>query len=327
MARNSLKQNGEGTQRKGKLEDDVDALFKLPLAEFIGARNDLAAQLKRDRRSDDATLVKSLAKPSVTAWAVNQLYWKHHQAFETLLAAGKRFRQVQTSTRSSKAAEMRESLNARREALLVLSELVTSLLSDAGHNPTADTIHRINTTLEAISAHTSPSEGPTLGRLTHDVDPPGFESLASFVPGKRRSEETSAPARVSASPKSGFTATAKARPTPARDARQLKEARQERIGAAKASLQAAKKLLSDARAKAQRLEAAQKKAVTEAKEAEKERCEAEARFKKASAASTETSLRARTMAAELKEASKALEDARRTMEKASKELELLFRES
>lgn len=327
MAKNSAKQNGEGTQRKGKLEDAVDALFKLPLAEFTAARNALAAHLKRERRADDATLVKSLAKPSVTAWAVNQLYWKHHQAFETLLAAGKRFRQVQTSTRSSKATEMRESLNSRREALSVLSELATSLLRDAGHNPTADTIHRISTTLEAISAHTSPSEGPTLGRLTHDVDPPGFESLASFVPGRRGSEGTGAPARASAPPKSGSKATAKAKPTPARDDRQLKEARQERIAAAKASLQAAKKSLSDARAKAQGLESAQKKADAEAKEAEKERREAEARFKKASAASTETSLRARTIAAELKEASQALEDARRTMEKASKELELLFRES
>ena len=31
-----------GSETEGKLEDDVDALFKLPLAEFIGARNDLA---------------------------------------------------------------------------------------------------------------------------------------------------------------------------------------------------------------------------------------------------------------------------------------------
>ena len=184
---------------------------------------------------------------------------------------------------------MRESLNARRDALSVLSELATSLLRDAGHNPTADTIHRINTTLEAISAYTSPTEGPTLGRLTHDVDPPGFESLASFVPGKRASEGTSASARVSSSPKSGFEATATAtrpKPTPARDDRQLKETRQERIAAAKASLQAAKKSLSDARARAQRLEAAQKKADAEAKEADKEKREAEARFRKASAAST-----------------------------------------
>jgi len=32
---------------KGKLEDDLDALFRVPLAEFTGARNALAARLKQ----------------------------------------------------------------------------------------------------------------------------------------------------------------------------------------------------------------------------------------------------------------------------------------
>jgi hypothetical protein len=35
------------TDTKRKLEDDVDALFRLPLAEFTAARNTLAARLKK----------------------------------------------------------------------------------------------------------------------------------------------------------------------------------------------------------------------------------------------------------------------------------------
>ena len=163
----------------GKLNDDVDELFKLPLAEFTDARNTLAKQLKLNGRANDANLVKSLTKPSVSAWTVNQLYWHYREEFDTLLAAGQRFRKAQTS---GKIADMRGSLEARREALSELSDLATSLLRDAGHNPTPDTIHRITTTLEAISAYASLSDGPTPGRLSQDVDPPGFESLASFVP-------------------------------------------------------------------------------------------------------------------------------------------------
>ena len=34
-----------------KLEDEIDALFTLPLAEFTGARNTLAARLKKEGRS------------------------------------------------------------------------------------------------------------------------------------------------------------------------------------------------------------------------------------------------------------------------------------
>src|SRR5262249_36517481 len=131
---------GPGSENKSQiedqLEDQVDALFKLPLAEFIGARNELVARLKRVGRSDDASLVKAMAKPSVSAWVVNQLYWFHREEFDELLAAGGRVRQAQASRTSAHAADMRESLEARRDALRRLTESATAMLGDAGHNPT-----------------------------------------------------------------------------------------------------------------------------------------------------------------------------------------------
>jgi hypothetical protein len=325
MVKNSGKgeRNGEGI---GKLENDVDALFKLPLAEFIGARNTLAARLKQDGRADNANFVKALAKPSISAWAVNQLYWKHREAFDSLLAAAQRFRQAQRSGLARKVADVRGSLDARREALSHLSDLATSLLHDAGHNPTPDTVRRITTTLEAISAYASLSGGPTPGRLAQDVDPPGFESLASLIPGT--TEGTREPTGVTAAQRLGAAATnTRQKASPTRDVRQLEATRQARIAAARVSLQAAKRSLVDARARAQRLEAAQKKAYAEAKEAEKQRRDAEERFKQASAASEEVAQRARSIANEGREAAKAVEDAKLTMAKASKELESLFRES
>jgi hypothetical protein len=148
-----MDEEGIGSDTKGKLEDDVDALFKLPLAEFIGARNDLAARLKGAGRAHDAKLVKALAKPSISAWAVNQLHWKHREALDRLFVTGQRFRQAQTSHTAVRIADIRGSLDARRESLSHLSDLATALLHDAGHNPTPDTIHRITTTLEAVYAY------------------------------------------------------------------------------------------------------------------------------------------------------------------------------
>jgi hypothetical protein len=181
------------------------------------------------------------------------------------------------------------------------------LLSYAGHSPAPDTIHRITTTLEAISAL---SDGPTLGRLTQDVDPPGFESLASFVPGAGMTKKSEEPARVKPSQKS--------------DTAQLEATRQTRIAAAKFSLQAAKKSLADARVMAQSLESAHKKAYAEVKQAEKQLREAEERFKKARAASEAAAQRSQSIAAEAEEATQAVEDAKRNVEEASKELESLF---
>ena len=70
------------------LDAEIDALFQLPPGAFTAARNALAARLKKGGRGDAAEQVRSLARPSVTAWAVNHLYWRHRAAFARLLEAG-----------------------------------------------------------------------------------------------------------------------------------------------------------------------------------------------------------------------------------------------
>ena len=284
-----------------KVDDQVDALFSLPLAEFTAARNTLAVQLKKNGRGDDAVLVKALAKPSISAWAVNQLYWNHREAFDRLIALGERFHKAQTS---GKVADMRTVLDARREALTQLADLATSVLRKAGHNPAPDTIHRITTTLEGISAYASRSDGPRPGRLTHDVDPPGFESFGSFV------------ASAVQRPRSAQPAVSKKKTPPAElvttNAR-AEEARKSKIAAAKVSLRDAKKSLGDAQARVRSLEAAQKKA--------------EENLKKAKAAAENAARRARSVTEEVEDAAGALEDAERRVEKAAEELKSLTRES
>jgi len=313
---------------RGKLEDEVDALFRLPLAEFTAARNTLVAQLKKAARGDEADLVKALVKPSISAWTVNQLYWNHREAFDRLLESGGRFHKAQSSRLAGKLADMRTALNARREALTHLSDLATSLLREAGHNPTPDTIHRITTTLEAISAYASRSDAPRPGRLTHDVDPPGFEALASFIPGAGMTEPKKEPARFTPSQKSSRAATdTRRKVAPDNDVRQLEETRKTGIAAAKVSLQDAKRVLIEARDRAQSLQAAQKQADAEAKEAEKQKRQAEERLEQARATSADAAQRVRSVAIEAKEAAKSVEDAKRTVEKASEELEKLFRDS
>src|SRR3977135_544347 len=129
-----------------KLDDDIDALFKLPLTEFISARKALAARLKKNGLVSEAEGVKALAKPSISAWTANQLYWRHRETFYELIATGQRFHKAQST---GKLVRMRGALDARREALLHLRDLATEALRDAGHNPSLDILRRISTTLEA----------------------------------------------------------------------------------------------------------------------------------------------------------------------------------
>jgi hypothetical protein len=323
-------------KRADDLDDDVDALFQLPLTEFTGARNALAAKLKKSGRGDEAARVKALAKPSISAWAVNQLYWNHREAFDQLIASGERFHKAQ---KSGKVADMRASLDARREVLSQLTDLATSLLRDAGpnpgQNPSLDTIHRITTTLEGMSVYASRSDGPRRGRLTHDVDPPGFESFGSFVPAADMKKQGAGgnrqaagkPARVTDSRKPSRATKSQQKMTPDDDVRHVEETRKTKITEARVSLQDAKRSLTAARARAQGLEAAEKKADAEAKKAEMHRRDAEEQLKRAKAASEDAARRARSVTVEVEEASRAVDDAERTVEKAAKELESLLRES
>jgi hypothetical protein len=311
------------SQSKGKLENDVDALFKLPLTEFISARKTLAARLKKEGHGDQADPVKALVKPSISAWAVNQLYWMHREAFDRLMATGQDFRRAQSSRLAGKAADMREALDARREALAELSPLATTVLRDAGHNPTLDMVRRVTTTLEAVSAYASLPDDLAPGRLTQDVDPPGFDSVASFVPSPTTPARTKEPVRVIPIRKETAVAKAPRKTAPTDYAPQIEKKRQAKLAAAKASLQEARRALVKARAGAAKAEAAQNKANADAKEKEKLRRAAEERFDKARVASEDAAQRAQSIAAESEEAAKAVEDAEHTLEVAAREIESL----
>src|SRR6201988_4236235 len=160
----------------------ADELFRLPLSEFTSARNTLAAKLKKDGDPEESNRVKALAKPPVSAWVANQLYWKNRVAFERLLAAGDACGKAQAAQLAGKSADMRAPLDARRETLGELTKLAGNVLREAGHPASPDMMRRIMTTLEALATYGDHPGGPPMGRLTADVDPPGFEALAALVP-------------------------------------------------------------------------------------------------------------------------------------------------
>jgi hypothetical protein len=170
----------------------IDALFQLPLAEFTAARNTMAAQLKKSGRADESARVKALAKPSISAWTVNQLFWRHRKLYDRLMASGEQFREAQAAQLAGKSADIRKPLEARRKALAELAQAAAGVLKDASHQPTPDTMRRVTTTLEALSTLASVPDAPRGGQLTDDVDPPGFEALAALVPsfGEGRTRDT-----------------------------------------------------------------------------------------------------------------------------------------
>ena len=74
------------------LERELDDLFGLPAGEFTAARNDLAKRLKAAGETEQAENVRGLAKPTVPAWAVNQLARAEKSKVRRLLEAGEKMR-------------------------------------------------------------------------------------------------------------------------------------------------------------------------------------------------------------------------------------------
>jgi hypothetical protein len=313
-----------GAEHETGAPADVDSLFQLPLVEFTAARNALSARLKKAGQAADAEHVKALAKPSLSAWVVNQLYWRHRDAFQKLIAAGERFRTAQGAQLAGKSADLREPLEGRRTALASLARLAAGTLRDAGHSATPETMRRITMTLEALSTYGALPDAPPAGRLTDDVDPPGFETLAALIPQVGRSSKGGEPTRIIPFQQPARTKTArKAAATPAEQARRQEEERQAQRARAKAAMKDADTALREARAAAQQAEAALKKAAADAKDTEREKLAAEQRFEKATAAAEEARQRARRVAAEAEEAAQAVEDAERTLDRAKRELATL----
>ncbi len=244
----------------------VDALFKLPLGEFTPARNALAVELKKAGQQAEASAAKALVKPSISAWAVNQLYWRHRGLFDRLIEAGDRMRRAQAGQMAGDSA--REAANTRREVLTALTKIAEGLLLGGDYGATRDMLRRVTTTLEALSSYGSLPNAPSAGRLTDDVDPPGFEALVGLPSrGKKRvGHEPAAPLRSQPVAQSTKAARAEQR-SAERAARRAEEERKKTLAAAEAGVRDAERALKVARKHAERAAARLDAATAESNDA------------------------------------------------------------
>jgi hypothetical protein len=282
---------------------DVDALFKLPLGEFTAARNALSAQLKKAGRQPEAAEVKALTKPSVSAWVVNQLYWRHRALFDRLVDAGERLRRAQLTGGST-----REAIDARREAVAKLAGIAEALLRDGNSGATRDLLRRVTTTLEALASYHSLPGAPIAGRLVDDVEPPGFDALAGLLP----------PAAAKPPPR-----TEKPGPAKKRDDENKRDDKDSKrlLAAAKAAVREAERTLSGTRKQAERAAAESDAAAARAKATEADRAQLERKLDLATQAAAVADERARKAAASAREAATAADGAERAVELARRDVQ------
>jgi hypothetical protein len=163
--------------RRSNLDAEIQQLYARPLAEFTAARNDLAKRLQKEGKTDDASEVKSLAKPTASAWAVNRLFQEEKERMDALLAAGARARDALRHTLAHGEAEvLRESLQEERKLRDDLRRRAAGLLGKAGQA----ILDRVGTNLDALALSPAAADVVERGWLDRDLDPPGFEVLSGL---------------------------------------------------------------------------------------------------------------------------------------------------
>lgn len=288
------------SQHPGPPATGIDALYRLPLAEFTAARNALAATLRKAGDRDAAARVAALEKPPASAWAVNALYWRERALFDAFLEAGQR---LVTAQRSGGADAFREAQKERKDALLGLMKRAGSLLEGAGHAATPATLGRVSQTLESLAVRGGAPEGVALGQLSADLEPPGFEAFTGL---SFSAPQAPAPKKADAKPASDPIAEGKARRAAIEDARGA-------VLNAEAEMRRLKKAMAEAASVADTARAAQRAA-------EKELSEASQNARRATEAAEKAGFEARRAGTALAEAERAVEAAKAVFDRKKREL-------
>ncbi len=140
------------------VEQAADELYGLPLDEFTRARDERAKELRKEGDPDAANAVKALRKPTVAAWALNQLARTRAKDVERLMAAGEKLQSAQEELLAGgdRAAFQRAAAEER--------ELVAELAGEAEPG----LAEKIAATLRAAALDSEVADGLRVGRLVRE---------------------------------------------------------------------------------------------------------------------------------------------------------------
>jgi hypothetical protein len=240
------------------LPPDADALYGLPLEDFVAERAAVAKRLRAAGDREGAKRVAALRKPSVAAWTVNQLVRSRTKDVAAFAAAADELRAAQAALLEGRgsAADLRSAREAERGAVARLVEVARGLFP-GGREPGEATIERIGATLHAAVADEAVRDEVLSGRLLRERESSGFGDLdvelAAAVAPRQRPRPS--PGRKPAD-EARAREEAAAREAAERERRERRTALRAALDQAVAEREGAEAALAAARAEEERLRAA-----------------------------------------------------------------------
>ncbi len=162
---------------------DVHDLYGLPLDRFVAERGALAKALRAEGHREQAAMVAGRRKPSLAAWAVNQLVRTQGPAISSLFEAGDGLQRTQSELLAGRgdARELREAGERERAVVDELAEVSRGLLSADGHELTQATLDRVSATLDAAALDEEARDQVREGCLERELRRAGFGTTGALI--------------------------------------------------------------------------------------------------------------------------------------------------
>lgn len=305
------------------VEQAADELYALPPGDFTRARDARVKEIRGDGDREAAESVKALRKPTVAAWALNQLSRQKSADVNRLVAAGEDLRAAQEELLGGgDRSAFQEAAATERELVAKLSGDAVALAGDAAERASG-LQEKVAATLHAAALDEETASELSAGRLTREREAIGGFGAATMAPappsrGTAKPKAKDATAGARAGSKASATTASGGAKQAARSKSGTKQAASSKSGA-KGAAQAK----SDAQRR-QRLAAArtdERHARRELDAAAKAVQHAQERAEAAEAHAAEAVERAKTTAERLREAKKAESAARKAHTRAERALE------
>ncbi len=213
---------------------DAGDLYGTALDRFVPERAALARALRADGRREEAAEVAALRKPSVAAWAVNQLIRTQGRDVAELFDAGDKLLDAHRDVLAGRGGgpALRAAAERERGAVDTLVEAARGLLSSEGHELSATILDRVTDTLHAAALEEDARESVRGGRLVRELRHVGLGMAPSA---------TTAPARPAPKRRAAEAKAARAAEAKAARAAEAKAARAAEAKAARAAESAARR--------------------------------------------------------------------------------------
>jgi hypothetical protein len=180
------------------IDQEIDRLYGTPLDEFVRERDELARRLTREGDRESGARVKSLRKPTVGAWALNQAVRRRRADTDALLATGKRLRVAHEELlNGGDPAVLRETMEEERSLTSALADCAEAIASETGKSGPA-LRDRVRATLHAAAVQEEARAELAAGRFVREREAVGLgpfgSELAAAAAAGARTAEPAAPA-------------------------------------------------------------------------------------------------------------------------------------